>query len=179
MILVHDVLYTHLFSLLAESLEGVERTRMEGLLAYLRDPDRDVAIVTASEDFQWMCDKLSVFREKRSKESGDFKFFCSVLDAMDSILHVWRTFRFPHHYGFSEQMSALEHILPFLFATGRTVYSRIIPFLVRSLRSLHKNMPDLYEEVFKEGNGFGVPRNPGKSGFLPDDLVHEQVCTVS
>ena len=173
MVLIHDTLSTRLLEKLGESMATQQdRDRLARILAQFRSDDRNVRELGKSPDFRWMCTALADFRRVQSEMSGDFKYVSLLLDAIGSVVHMWRCFRYPTTYGFEEQLRSMQNLMPLFFATGRVVYARIIPYLVEQLRSTPVLMPSFYRDVLKRGHGLAIPRN---TFFPPPDLIHEQV----
>jgi hypothetical protein len=174
---LQDVLWDLLLQSFQETSED-DVGRLSAILDAFQSPDRDVQGLEEGPEFEWMCKTIADFRAQRSEDSEHFKYYSKMLDAIGHLVHLWRCQRFPLSYGFEEILRAMDNVMPLFMATGRTVYARYVPFYIKQLRSLKSTMPELYENFFKHGHGFGVPRNPVTSDFAPPDLVLEQVRCV-
>ena len=132
MLLIYDTLSTRLLDGLQRSLGDTEEGhRLSRILERLRSSDRNIEEVYDTPDFRWMCGLICKYRTEQAEDSGDFQYYSQLLDAIGSVIHMWRCFRFPEYYGFEMKLEAMEAVMPLFFATGS--------HCVRSHNSLHRS----------------------------------------
>ena len=112
---------------------------------------------------------LELWISAKLEASVQFKYWYTVIELEAILLLLVQSIR---QSNFMMFVSALEQLVPWMFALDHTNYSRWLPIFISDLKQLPAKHPKIYDE-FVKGN-FTSKKTSRRFSSLPEDQAHEQ-----